>query len=488
MLKKIGLSLLTSLLLALPWLGAGGWWAVIAFVPLLILQSEREKKFGWWVALSLFGWIMLSAWWVSVSTIIALFAVPIVGLFFSWTPFMIYHYVWKRAKGHLAWVVLVTAWISFEALYTYQDISFPWLNLGNAFAETVWAVQWYEYTGTFGGTLWILVANILAFNLWQERKSLKRRAALLIWVGVPTVFSLVRYVTYQEKENPIQVCVVQPNVDPYTNRMYRDDLAAMTELLLTLSSEAPKNVDFIVTPESALTGFFKEANLPQYQVINIFQEFLRRNYPKATFVFGATTLDEKEHYNSAIWVDSSAAVDVYHKSKLVIGTEMIPYPEVFEFLRIDNISDYCGNYGTQAERAVFKRTGAAICYESVYGAYFTEYIDKGAQLMFVITNDAWWGDTRGYHQHLSYSRLRAVETRRSIARSANTGISAIINQRGDVVDELGWDKRGVINGTVNLNDEKTFYVEYKDIIARLSVFILALSLLYFAAMLVKRKQ
>ena len=101
----------------------------------------------------------------------------------------------------------------------------------------------------------------------------------------------------------------------------------------------------------------------------------------------------------------------------------------------------------------------------------------GAEALVVITNDAWWGDTPGYSQHLRYSSLRAIETRRDIARSANTGISAFINQRGDIVSHTAWWEPAVLMGSVNLNDSETFFVRQGDIIGRMCAFFSILLLL-----------
>ena len=108
------------------------------------------------------------------------------------------------------------------------------------------------------------------------------------------------------------------------------------------------------------------------------------------------------------------------------------------------------------------RAGPAICYEAVYGEYFTEFVRNGAQVMCVISNDGWWRDTPGHRYLFAYSRLRAVENRRSIARSANTGISGFIDQRGDVLQKLGWDQRGALTDSLSLNDRMTFYTRYGD--------------------------
>ncbi|MBR7157550.1 MAG: apolipoprotein N-acyltransferase, partial [Bacteroidales bacterium] len=139
-------------------------------------------------------------------------------------------------------------------------------------------------------------------------------------------------------------------------------------------------------------------------------------------------------------------------------------------------------YATQKEREVFVtedsvKIGTAICYESVYGDYYREYILKGAQVMSIITNDGWWGDTPGYHQHLSYASLRAIETRRSIARCANTGISAFINQRGEIIAQTEWWKPAYLSASLPLNDKLTLFVRHGDIAGRVSQFVFVLFLL-----------
>jgi apolipoprotein N-acyltransferase len=107
-----------------------------------------------------------------------------------------------------------------------------------------------------------------------------------------------------------------------------------------------------------------------------------------------------------------------------------------------------------------------ICYESIWGEYVAKAVSKGAQFIAVITNDGWWGNTSGKDQHLAYAKLRAIETRRWVARSANTGISGFINQRGDVVKKSGWWVSTALEADINLNDELTFYVKYGDYIAQ----------------------
>jgi apolipoprotein N-acyltransferase len=138
--------------------------------------------------------------------------------------------------------------------------------------------------------------------------------------------------------------------------------------------------------------------------------------------------------------------------------------------------------GRGNEPKVFEARGVKyaplICYESVYGDYASMFVRKGADILCVITNDGWWQDTPGYKQHRMFSQIRAIENRRSVARSANTGISCFIDQKGQIIEELGWNEYGAMNQKLNKNTDFTFFTKYGDIIGRLSVFLTIAMLLY----------
>jgi apolipoprotein N-acyltransferase len=196
-----------------------------------------------------------------------------------------------------------------------------------------------------------------------------------------------------------------------------------------------------------------------------------------------------DKFNSAIQVDTTGNYQVYHKSRLVVGVEKMPYPRVFGFLNdlILDLGGSTGTRGTQEHRETFNShrdsvsIAPVICYESIYGAYVSKYVDNGANFIFIMTNDGWWGETIGYRQHLHYARLRAIETRRSIARSANTGISCFINQKGRIIKSTNWWEEAAIRETIHANDEKTFYVQYGDYIGRVADFMAVFSILYLIA-------
>jgi apolipoprotein N-acyltransferase len=161
-----------------------------------------------------------------------------------------------------------------------------------------------------------------------------------------------------------------------------------------------------------------------------------------------------------------------------VGVENFPYKSLLQPILGDAMIDLGGTVSTkttQTERSVFTNVKGVslapiICYESVYGSYVSDYVTNGAQFLAIITNDAWWNNTQGHKQHLSLARLRAIENRKWIARSANTGISAIINPTGDIVQSLGYDKEGVLKGKVYPNDTITFYAKQGDYLARIAIF------------------
>jgi apolipoprotein N-acyltransferase len=389
--------------------------------------------------------------------------------------------------------------------------------LGNGFAQNIKIIQWYEYTGALGGSFWVLIVNIILYSIIKHIKIYKtlygqifNSIILLLILIMPIAYSLHKYSTYIENENPINVVILQPNIDPYGEKFGGMSNYQQLSLMLSLAdSLVDENTDYIVGPETSVNDNIWENNIYNSRSVARIDSFVKA-HPKTQFVIGATTRHMYENtepsvtsrpyadglrydlYNSALQV-SSDKIDIYHKSMLVIGVEMFPYPEYLGFLTemAIELGGTSGSYGTQAERVAFSnkinkaKVAPVICYESIYGEFVTGYIKKGANVIFVITNDGWWGDTPGYRQHLSFSKLRAIETRRSIARSANTGVSCFINQRGDIISPTKYWVKDALKGTINLNDKKTFYVENGDFIGRISSFVALLLFLMFLVKSVK---
>ncbi len=524
-LKRLVLATGSGLILSAAWPPYGfSPLLLFAFIPLLWMEEDYQGnsrvRFSFLVYFSFFIWNLLTSWWIYKATLFGAAMAIVCNALFMTAVFLLFHGIKKR-WGHITgYTSLIAGWISFEYLHLNWDLSWPWLTLGNGFSSSYKLVQWYEYTGVLGGSAWILIVNILIFQLLRERIRDRRKIhrpllfCTLVLIFFPMIFSLALYSNYREKPNPVDIIVVQPNIDPYTEKFSGPVDEQMAKLLHLASTQTDSSADYIICPETALPAGIWENNMSEDNNIGIIRQFIR-SYPKLKFICGLSsyrlykkgeqhsvtarrfTRDEGYYdaYNSSMQIDSSPRIQIYHKSKLVPGVEKMPYPALFGFLEryaID-MGGMSGSLGNQNERTVFispgdpVKIGTAICYESVYGEFFGEYVKKGATLMSIITNDGWWGDTPGYRQHLSYARLRAIETRRSIARSANTGISCFINQRGDISMSTGWWKPAVIRGSLNASDRVTFYARWGDYPGRLSILASIAVLLRIFILKIKRK-
>ncbi|MBA6152769.1 apolipoprotein N-acyltransferase [Gelidibacter maritimus] len=512
--KNFLLAILSGLLLAFAWPTYGfPVLLFIGFVPILLVERHVRLSTFKWKKLSVFGfsylsfviWNFITTNWLQYADEFgASFAVLVNSMLMA-ILMVIYHSIAKRATVNISLLFLMCLWMAFEKLHLGWDFSWPWLNLGNGFSEYFTWIQWYEYTGTFGGTLWVWLVNILIYKLavkYHLQKSIKSVKSdgliILALIILPIIISLTIYHTYKIEGEQMNVIALQPNIDPYSEK-YNVSNEEIADMLLKLTdTEINAETDLVVAPETVFAdnvkitqlenAYFKrklDVYLSQHPNINIltgisFINFItdkslvkkQSNYHKNGFWY--------DDYNSAMMLNGGDDVQLYHKSKLVVGVETLPYQTIIKPLIGDFMIDLGGTLAmktTQEERTAFTtsnpqlKVAPIICYESVYGEFVTGYIRNGASVLAIITNDAWWGETQGHKQHLSYARLRAIETRRDIVRSANTGISALINAKGDITSSLAYNTQGALSGTVTTNEETTFYVWAGDYIARIAIFI-----------------
>ena len=525
------LSVLSATLLSLPFLVPhSGFLALIGFIPLLFMDriaDELKVRRLWpWHYMTFVMWNTATTFWVCNATIGGgIFAILANSLQMS-LVFGLFRLSKKKMSGTLPYIFLAAAWIAWERWYlTDAQISWPWLVLGNSFATSIKTIQWYEWTGTIGGSLWVWAANLGLYGILESIRSGSWRArfnplamavsiiSCFLVITVPIIISHAIFARYEETADGLETVILQPNLDPYEkfqalDREEQDSiLIRQIEPYLSARDASAASPLLVLAPET-FTGGLVTGSLGLGESMITFNSLLKGK-DGVNLLFGATTntvipsparptpcarqLRDNlwlESHNSAIITDGRGRNGIYHKSKLVVGVEMTPYPAVFRPLD-DMLGGVMGRDVGQKERSTLVceafgqdgRTtrripiGCAICYESVYGEFCTGYVKAGAQALAVITNDAWWGNTPGYRQHLSYSSLRAIETRRDIARCANTGISAFINQKGEITTRTSWWERETLEGTVNLNAEETFFVRHGDITGRLCSFIFILLLL-----------
>lgn len=518
---------LSVVLFSLGWLRTSGLFLFAAFVPLLIISDSygRTRKEWWrmagWVALAMGLWTVATCWWIYYAAAVGIVAATIVQIVLFGGIFMAYHYASKRTTKPLAYTILIAGWLWAEHFYLNAEISFPWLLLGNGFANDVWAVQWYEYTGVLGGSLWVLLVNVLLFEWLRCRRSKVLGAGCVAALLLPMVLSIIvgKSFSVQGDMPSAKVTVVQPNFEPYTEK-YTIPTDQQVAIMTSLMAEAPTDVDYIVLPETVIGDAgdsIWEHNIFGSYSVGVFERFRAEHYPSAQLITGAMTYRRYganetpsatarrsgtlvyDRYNTALALDADSTLKVSHKSRLVVGVEKMPYMNLLKPLEqfIIDLGGTTGQLGVDKYRRTFLlrnsrhpyglHAAAPICYESVYGEHFAGFAADGAQVMMVITNDGWWHDTEGYRQHFSFSRLRAIESRRWVCRAANTGISGFISPTGEVFETLGWDKRGTITMSVEPNTQRTYYATYGDYLGRLSGYLLLLSVLYSISIHFKRK-
>jgi apolipoprotein N-acyltransferase len=531
-LKLAGLSILSGLLMGLSWPETGGLSPLffVAFIPLLYVEhiisqnpdkyKSRHVFFNAYLAFIVFN--SFTTWWIWFASEGGMIMAEVLYSLFMAIVFLWFHGVKKRLGNNKGYFALIILWVGFEWVHYNWEFSHPWNSLGNVFANSPTLIQWYEYTGVLGGTLWILIINVLLFHLFKKiiltGENIKNQLKLIIGVTlilvVPSIFSTIMYYNYVEEENPIEIVVVQPNIDPYKDKFGGMTEAEQIDKIIALAKEKiTPNTKYVVAPETAIPRGFEEGIIEQVYGIQAIRKLIAE-YPNIQFIIGATTyldypksdkkptptarIDKRtgdwyDAYNSALKIDASNKIQIYHKSKLVLGTEKLPYPKLFAPLEkfAIGLGGSMVSYGTEKEAFNLidneVEIAPVICYESIYGDYVASYVKKGANTIFIITNDGWWDNSPGYRQHLAYARLRAIETRRSIARSANTGTSCFINQRGDVIQPTKWWENAVIRNTININNVKTYYTINGDLLGRVSAFISLLLLLWSRSIRIKQR-
>jgi apolipoprotein N-acyltransferase len=513
-LHLLGLALLTGLLATLAWHPSPAQVLLFpAFVPLmlageLVLASKAKRRgFLFWgtTYIAMLSWNIGVTWWIVNSTLEGAIAANVLNALFMTVPWQVYIRLRVRWGVLPGLCGLTLSWLLFEILHLRWDLTWPWLTLGNAFATRPDWVQWYEWLGTLGGSAWVWWVNGILF-LGFAHSEARAAARALCWGTA--VFLLMITVSYgilpwaaadSASGGSIEMVVVQPNIDPYTQKFegtpafipYQEQIDRMWRLSDSLITP---NTQWVLWPETALDASLPEDRLADNELILPMQKKLD-TYPGLHLIVGATTYTyyPKEAapasarqtadgsyydvFNTALHLESgSKQIGIYHKSKLVPGVEGFPFPAVLGPLTalVIDLGGTAGGLGKQDTRANFsaKASGKfpassiapAICYESIYGDFMADFARAGSTTIGIITNDAWWGNTAGHQQHFAMARLRAIEERRWVARAANTGISGLIDASGSVRQTLPYLKQGALRLQVGQTSptKTTLYMRLGD--------------------------
>ncbi|HEX7584840.1 MAG TPA: hypothetical protein VF373_09150, partial [Prolixibacteraceae bacterium] len=359
------LSAISGILLSLPWLFQSlGWVLFFSFVPLLIVEdqlsrqkNQRSSSFFIHAFVAFLIWNVLSTWWIAYVSFSGMMFITLLNAGLMAGIWWLMHIVRKKFAVRTGYFSLVVFWLCMEFLQHHWTIPWPWLTLGNGFANSMKIIQWYEFTGILGGSLWVLIANILIFlaaKKFSERlflKAFRLTGVVLIVVFLPLFGSLYLYYGYSEKGTLQNVMVLQPNIDPYTQKFSGLSAEDQVGRLLSLAeANISDSTDLIVAPETALPPMWEDSLLIKNQTLIAISNIIQR-YPKVRFIAGAITqrkfgkgevisatarqsADGTFHYdvfNSALMIDRTSGVQISHKSILVSGVEKMPFQKYFSF-------------------------------------------------------------------------------------------------------------------------------------------------------------
>lgn len=516
------LSLLGGLLLA-----AG--WPSSPLFPLLFVgmacflwsakqMIDAEVKAGKYFLVLFTGllfWNVLTTWWIWYATPAGMLMAVIGNALLMYLPFMLFRLAHKVKVYKITLLVFITSWLGYEYLHHNWSLTWPWITLGNGFAKFPSLVQWYEYTGTAGGSFWILIVNAMIYSLIEKKDfGIKKWIPTAVVFVFPMMISALIPLKYNDStvvRAAYEVVVLQPNYNTYTQKSsFGEDFVSyevqLQEMIAASKVELTQESEFLVWPETAITGSHIESYFDKTPVFQTLQTFLK-DYPNLTLVAGLDSYDicpdqnnppenasysERGNiyytpYNTAIMMTADTLA-FYHKNKFVPGAEQIPFKWLIAPIEALLGGVGFGQFVGQEDQVPFTsvhgvKASPAICYESIFGEHMAEFVQHGADIHFIITNDDWWHDTEGHRHHYEYARLRAIEARRTIARSGNTGFSGFFDIFGNDTQKTKYRENACIKQRLPIYNYKTFYVTYGDYIGKTAAY---LAVLLLISLLVKR--
>lgn len=463
----------------------------------IVDRSESIRQVMYYTFPGFLIWNIITSYWLTFATFGGGVAAILANSVIMTIPLGLMRHVRRSGLNtYLVALLCAAVWVSYEFLHFRWDLAWPWLVAGNAFANAPQIVQYISLTGVMGISFWVVFSASLLTSIGPNRNQLWFAVAI---ISAPALGSLLYYATATHKPDAwTEIVVVQPNYDSYLpDAGYSDTSVALEELIaLTDSVRTPKTTA-IFWPENAIMQNIHQGS-NRYPVDRLIRAARAWNAP---VISGATWYEYYTDvppprvsrdtgigsrfniFNSAIGFYPDGTIRNYNKGKLVPIVERFPFIEVLGLLP-DSWYDWgrLSGYGRGGEIVNFEvgetLAPAMICYDSVFPDWVRRAVKDGAGFIAVVTNDGWWGNTSGHTQHYDFARLRAVETRRAVVRSANNGISGMIYPSGDVHSRTTYWTRTALNINVPVYSKQTFYVRFGDWIGALSLLSVAGFLIY----------
>jgi apolipoprotein N-acyltransferase len=450
-----------------------GWYPLVLlslavlFYQWLADTPSRAFGHGYLFGLGFFGagisWVYVSIHHYGHVPVVPAFLV-MSGLvaFLSLYPATVGYCIRRLLPGEPGWAAMVLAlpagWILSEWVRGWLFSGFPWLTVGSSQVDSPLS-GYAPLAGVFGTGLVVAMSAGLLLAIARDRRRYASLGLLVaLWAGG---LLLGRIEWTQPRGAALDVALVQGNI-AQEDKWAPDNLAATLSRYSELSF-ALRDIDVVVWPETAIPAFY-------HQVEDSFIPYLERELQAAgmTLLTGIPVLDRDtwNYYNSVISINPETVF--YSKQHLVPYGEYLPLRDVIgdslDALAVPNADFTSGTSGQPLLHAAGYPVATSICYEVIFGEQLIRDLPEAAMLVNV-SNDAWFGGSLAPHQHLEMARMRARETGRPMLRATNTGISAIIDSRGNITARSAQDEEVVLTGSVIPRAGATPYVRVGNALA-----------------------
>ena len=424
-------------------------------------------------------------------------------------PSTLYYFTKKLFKKNIALFIFPIFWVTYEFVTMITEIRFPWMTLGSGLALFNKFIQAADIIGSLGLSLIVIFINVFFYKAFINYKSSKKKFYQNFSISVLIFLIVISYGFYRtssfvQSGKVIKAGLIQPNINPW-DKWSTGDLKTLLNLYLGLSKKAINDgAEILIWPETAMPVYLMSGRY-QSTVDSIYSFLWQNNIYLLTGMPDLIYYKKDNHPDDAKYSESgdfyyatynailllsphTSAIQRYGKTKLVPFGEKVPYADKLPFLGSlikwgVGITGWNVGHDTTVFRLPFPKPkngiitysgkdslyiNGLVCYESVFPDFVAQFVDKGAQMIAVVTNDSWYGKLSGPYQHKEYAALRAVENRRSVVRAANGGISCIINPLGISETQSKMFEKTFIVGNVDIEDVKTFYTKNPLIIPILS--------------------
>ncbi len=470
------------------------YFSFIAFIPLYhsLIKFRTTKEIFLASIIYSVTYNILVLHWISLVTIGGYLGTFLLFAIYFFILFFLINRVSKKFPKFYP-LIFISFFISFEYLQNFGEFSFPWFNIGYSLSENLTLIQVADIGGVFFVSLLILLFNILLYQLIFSSKKIKYLIFIMLIIFFWSGYGKYRLANLKLTETNKIISIAQGNIplDVKWEESFFDSTIAIYKKL-TLRAIKKDNANLVIWPESAITEYF----LKNFKVRKTIVDFAMKN--KINIFSGFEDYDFSDKYKHRKYLLYNAASQInkngyiqkpYYKIKLVPFGERMPFLKIFPFLWKLHLGQANFDYGKEYKTFKFDRYkySSLICFEIAFPYLTKNFSQKGTEFFVNITNDAWFKKSIGTYQHKMMTVFRAIETRKQIYRSANTGYSIVVSPTGKILASTKLYERKVISYPLLIYSKKTIFTKYLYLFPFVLTLLNLISCLYYLKEIIIKK-